>query len=73
MLQCPVQLLYPLEINYQPRSDDDQDDASTSTTAGSLIDHVTDDAANQETKSHPQKAAAVKACSCTCVPIWITD
>ena len=38
VFQHPVQLLYPLEINCQPRSNSNQDDASTTTTAGSLMD-----------------------------------
>ena len=71
MLQCPVQLLYPLEINCQPNSDDSQDDDSTTTAAGSSIDRTTDDAANQGTGSRPQRAVAVRARSC--VAAWMTD
>ena len=41
VLQHPVQLLYPLEINCQPRSNDRQEDALTT---NSVMDHATDNA-----------------------------
>ena len=52
-----VQLLYPLKINCQPS----QDDVSATTTADSLMDHATDNNANRETRSCPQRAATVRA------------
>ena len=69
VLQRPVQLevqllypsLYPLEINFQPRNDSNQDDVSATTTADSSMDRGTDDNASQETRSRPQRAAAVRA------------
>ena len=71
VLQRPVELLYPLEINCQLKSDDSQDEDSTTVTAGSSIDHTTDDTANQGTGSRPQRAAAVRAHSR--VAAWMTD
>ena len=71
VLQCPVQLLYPLEINCQPGCADSQDDTSTATMAASSMDHATDDAVSQETRSHPQRTAAVRARSR--VAAWMTD
>ena len=60
VLQCPVQLLYPLEINYQPRNDNSQNDVPTT-----AVDYLTNDAidgtASQETVSRPQRAAAMRA------------
>ena len=66
VLQRPVQLevqllypsLYPLEINCQPRNDSNQDDVSATTTADSSMDCAN---ASQETRSRPQRAAAVRA------------
>ena len=63
VLQWPVQLLYPLEINCQPRNDSNQDDLSAATTTpDSSMDHATDNNASQETGSYPQRAATVRAC-----------
>ena len=61
VLQRPVQLLYPLEINCQPRNDSNQDDVSATTTADSSMDRATDNNASQEIRSRPQRAAAVRA------------
>ena len=60
VLQRPIQLLYPLEINCQPRSDDGQG-TTASTAPDSSMDCVVDDSVDQETGSHPQRAAAVRA------------
>ena len=53
VLQHPVQLLYPLEINCQPRSNDQQEDALTTNSA---MNHAT----IQETRNHTQHAAAIR-------------
>ena len=57
ILRRPIQLLYPLEINCQPRSDDVQG-TTASTAPDSSMDCVVVD---QETGSRPQRAAAVRA------------
>ena len=57
ILQHPIQLLYPVKINCQPRSDDVQG-TTTSTAPDSSMDCAVVD---QETGSRPQKAAAVRA------------
>ena len=67
VLQYPVQLLYPLEINCQPRSDNRQDDAFTTT--DSVMDRASDDAASQETRTLPDMIGH-KASMCTFLQAW---
>lgn len=71
VLQRPVQLLYPLEINCEPRSDNSQDDVPTDDDVDSSIDCATDEAANPGTRSRPQRATAVRARSR--IAAWMTD
>ena len=68
VLQRPVQLLYPLEINCQPRSNDQQEDALTTNSA---MDHATYNATRRETRDRPQRAAAIRGRRR--VSEWMTD
>ena len=71
VLQCVVQLLYPLEFDCQPRSNSNQDNVSNTATAATLMDCTTGNDTSQEIMSHPERAVAVSAYKN--VVAWMAD
>ena len=61
VLQRPIQLIYPLEINGQPGSDDSRDIATTTAPDLSMDCAVDNSVTPGETRSRPQRAATVRA------------